>query len=219
MTGCLGRLGCTLVGLTVLLVFAGGAFYTRHRWLPLVTPGDGNAMASLEWTKLSPEGATRARRAIERFDRIDGPVFANVSAADLASFLLDSATTGITLGERVVEATLRRDQILLRTRLRVGDLGADNLPLLGGVADKTATVVIGGTLAVARPEVGVWRAREIDVDAISVPGWAVPRVAREVGRYFRLMQSEPGAFQFALPSQVADVRVGERAVTLYKAVQ
>lgn len=203
----------------MLLVLAGGAFYTRHRWLPLVTPGAGNSTASLEWTPLSADGAARAKRAIDRFNRVDGPVFANVAAADLASFLLDSATTGMTFGDRVVEATLRRRQILLRTRLRVGDLGADNLPLLGGVADKTATVVIGGTPAVARPGVGVWRVNEIDVDAISVPGWAVARVAREVGRYFRLEQAEPGAFQFALPSQVADLRVGESAVTLYKAVQ
>jgi hypothetical protein len=202
----------------MLLVFAGGAYYTRHRWMPLVRPGSDSGIAGLEWTPLTPEGAARARAAIDRFKRVDGPVFANVAPADLAAFLIDSASTGITLGERVVEATLRRDQVLLRTRLRVGDLGADNLPMLGGVADRTATVIIGGTLAVERSGAGVWRVREIDVDAISVPGWAVSRVAREVGRYLRLDQSEPGAFQFTLPQQVADVRVGGTAITLYKAV-
>jgi hypothetical protein len=43
-------------------------------------------------------------------------------------------------------------------------------------------------------------------------------VAREVGRYLRLEQVEPGVFQFVLPAQVADVRVSGSAVTLYKAV-
>jgi hypothetical protein len=214
MLGCLRRFGCLLV----LVCFAGGLYLTRHRWLPFVTPAGRDAIAELPWAPLSEAGAERVRGAMARLARYDGPVFSNVAAADLASFLLDSVVTGATSGARSAEAAIRRDEILLRTKLRVGDLGADAVPLLGGVAGRTATVIVGGTLAVERPGLGAWRIQRIDVDAISIPGWAVPRVTRELARRLRRAGTTDGAFGFALPPQVADVRIGHGIVTLYKVV-
>jgi hypothetical protein len=200
----------------MLAGLAGGAYYTRQRWMPLIAPGRGAGSSELAWAPLTNDGAKRARTAIARLSRVDGPVFSNVAPADLAAFLLDSA---IVAGDRGLEAAIRRDHILLRTRFRVGDLGADNVPLFGGVANKTAAVVIGGTLAVGRPGEGEWRVTSIDVDAISVPGFALRRVTRELARQLGREHADGGALLFTLPAYVGDVRIGESAVTLYKAVQ
>jgi len=216
MFGCLGRIGCAAVGIVVVAAIAGGAYYTRQRWMPLVAPGRGANVSELAWAPLTSDGARRARASIARLSSVDGPVFSNVAPADLAAFLLDSA---IVSGDRGLEAALRRDRILLRTTFRVGDLGADNVPLFGGVANRTASVVIGGTLAVGRPGEGEWRVTSIEVDAISVPGFALRRVTRQLARHLGREQAEAGALRFTLPAYVGDVRIGESAVTLYKAVQ
>jgi hypothetical protein len=219
MFGCLGRIGCAAVGIVAVAALAGGAYYTRQRWVPLVTPGRGTGINELAWAPLTPDGARRARTAIARLSSVDGPVFSNVPPADLAAFVLDSAAVRSDSAGRGIEAALRRDRILLRTRIRIGDLGADNVPLLGGVSNRTATVVIGGTLAVGRPGFGEWRIASIDVDAISVPGWALSRVTRALARYLGRERADGGAVLFTLPEYVGDVRIGESAVTLYKAVQ
>lgn len=215
MAGCLRRVGCAVI----LVFLVGGVYLTRHRWLPFVTPGGRDVIAELHWKPLSPDGAARARRAIARLDSYDGPVFANVTAADFASFLLDSAVQGITDGTRVAEAAVRNDRILLRTKLRVGDLGAETVPLLGGVADKTVTMVMGGTLIVQRPGLGEWVVKEIMVDAIDVPRPAISRVTQAFARRLRRAGTRSESLGFALPARVADLRVRNDTVTMYKAAR
>lgn len=218
MFGCLRQLGCAVAGLVVLGA-AGGAYATRHRWLPLVTPARREALGELAWTPLAPAGAERVRATLRRLEQVDGPVFANVSATDLAAFVLDSLVASIAAGDRPAAVSSRRDEILLRTQLRVGDLGASNVPLLGGVADRTATVIIGGTLAVDSPGSGVWQVQRIHVDAINVPDWAVPRVARELSTRLGRRGTSDRDIGFTMPSHIADVRVRDGTVTLYKNVQ
>ncbi len=104
-----------------------------------------------------PGGRSRA------WTEADGQVFVNVSAEDLASYLLDSTSMGFGDGARPAEAAIRDDRFLLRTKLRVADLGLDDVPFLGRVAATTATVVIGGTLSVERPGLGEWHVKSIDV--------------------------------------------------------
>ena len=211
----LRRVGC----LVLLVLLAGGVYLTRHRWLPFVTPGGRDVIAELKWKPLTVDGAQRTRRAIARLESYDGPVFANVTAADFASFLLDSTVPGITDGRRVTQAAVMNDRILLRTNLRVADLGAENVPLLGGVANKTVTMVMGGTLIVQRPGLGEWVVKEIMVDAIDVPGPAISRITQAFAKRLRRAGTRSESLGFALPARVADLRVRNDSVTLYKAAQ
>jgi hypothetical protein len=194
-------------------------YLTRHRWLPFITPGGRDVVAELKWKPLTTDGAQRTRRAIARLESYDGPVFTNVTAADFASFLLDSTVPGITDGTRVTQAAVMNDRILLRTNLRVADLGAENVPLLGGVASKTVTMVMGGTLTVQRPGLGEWVVKEIMVDAIDVPGPAISRITQAFAKRLRRAGTRSESLGFALPTRVADLRVRNDSVTLYKAAR
>jgi hypothetical protein len=222
MTGCLRRVGCALI---IVLVLA-AAYVTRHRWLPLVTHQSHDVVKGLVWKPLDADGARRAQRGVARLHPFDGPVFANVGAADFAAFVLDSAVQGIKDGSRPAEAAAHDDKIYLRVQLRVADLGAENVPLLGGVANKTATMVIGGTLGLARPGIGEWTVNEMHVDAIEIPGAAIPRLTGALVRHWRQGQAgaapnegvPDGSLAFSLPPEIADLRVHNGTLTLYKAV-
>jgi hypothetical protein len=185
--------------------------------MPHVLPGRG-ADVSLEWKPISADAAARARRAIVTLDQPTGPVFANLSPDEFAAFILDTTARGTTDLPRPVEAAVQGDRFLLRTTLRLTDIGMENVPFLGGV-DKTATVVVGGNLLVERPGLGEWRVRTIRVDAIEVPGPMLTRVTRALARRMQRAGTRDDAFGFALPSQVADLRIDNGKITLYKAAK
>ncbi len=212
MSGCLRQIGC----LVVLCVLALGASVTRHRWLPLVTPAGRDVVAELPWTPLSREGAARARHAVDGLSRQNGPVFANVAPADLASFLLDSLVRGITTGDRVAEVATRDDRILIRTEVRVSDFGPEFLSTIGGVAGRRAGLMLGGRLRVDRPGIGELVIDEIIVDAVSIPGPAIPRVTRALAVRLKRSGLRDDALGFALPGQIGDLRVKGGMITLYK---
>lgn len=208
------RIGC----LGLIAIIALGAYVTRHHWLPRIAPWTRVAERPLVWAPLSPAGADRARRSIARLDRDDGPVFANVLAADFASFLLDSAVRSVSDSVHRAEATMHGQQLLFRTRVRVGDLGAENVPLLGGVADKTATIVVGGTFVIDRPGLGELRVKQFTVDDVEVPEAIVPRMTRALARRIQRAGTYDDALGFALPPRIADFRVRGDTITLYRTV-
>jgi hypothetical protein len=214
MFGCLKR----VVGFVFLLAMLGGLYVTRHRWVPLVTPAGRDVIAELDWQPLTTEGAARARRIVTQLERPDGAVFANLAVADLASFLLDSLVQGISDGTRTAQAVVRDDRILLRTQVKVSDFGPEYLPLIGGVADRSAMLTIGGRLRVDRPGLGEWIVDELIIDAVAIPGPAVPRLTRVIATRLRRAGTRDDALGFSLPGHIGDVRVRPGTITLYKAV-
>lgn len=214
MLGCLKNIGClVLVGALGL-----GAYITQHRWRPLVTPAGRDAVAELPWAPLTAQGADRARAAVTRLTRADGPVYVNIAPADFAALLLDSLVQGIASGERPTEVALRDDRIVLRSEIRVSDVGPELVALIGGVADRRAPLLIGGRLVVDRPGLGELVVDELVIDAVSVPGPAVPRLTRALAQRLRRAGLRDDALGFALPGPIADLRVRGGMITLYKAV-
>lgn len=203
----------------LLAALVGGAYLARYRWLPLFTHRVHDPVAAVKWKPLTAAGAARARASIARLDPFDGPVFANLSAADFASYVLDSAVVGATNGTRHAEAGADTGRIYLRMRVRVAELGADNVPFLGGVADKSVTMVLGGALLVQRPGYGEWLVQRLTVDGVEIPAPVVARVTRAFGERLHRAGTRDASLGFALPPRVADVRVTGDGVTLYKAAR
>jgi hypothetical protein len=85
--------------------------------------------------------------------------------------------------------------------------------------NKTATVVVGGTLSVERPGLGELRVKSIRVDAIEVPGPMLARLTRTLARSMQRAGTRDDSFAFALPPQVADLRIDNGKITLYKAAK
>jgi hypothetical protein len=80
-------------------------------------------------------------------------------------------------------------------------------------------MVMGGTLMVQRPGLGEWVVKEIMVDAIDVPGPAISKITQAFARRLRRAGTRSESLGFALPARVADLRVRNDSVTLYKAAR
>jgi hypothetical protein len=216
MFGCLRRAGC----LVLLLIIACGLYLTRSRWMPYVSRvRHPNAVATESWQPLSRLAARSARTAIAGLDRREGPVFANLQPEEFASFILDSAGLGVTNGQRIGEARADGDRLVLRSTIRVSDLGAGDVPLLKSMLDRNATVVMSGPLSVVSPRLGAWAVRSITVGGIDMPGPVVTRIVRSLSERISRPGTPEGALGFRLPSHIADLRVSRGKVTLYKVAQ
>src|SRR5512143_3077265 len=116
MLGCLRRIGC----LIVLLVLAVVAWLLRDRWVPVVF-GTRTATTAV-WEPATPEGATRARSALESLGKKSGPVFVNLKAEDVAGLLLAESAGHLPASVQGVEATVEGDQVHLRGTMSLEDI-------------------------------------------------------------------------------------------------
>src|SRR3954463_16185844 len=80
--GCFRRIGCA--GVVNGVCVAG--WLTRDRWLPMVG-WRSVAATGPTWEPLSDAGAERARAALTKLSQARGPVFANLSGGDVASYV------------------------------------------------------------------------------------------------------------------------------------
>jgi len=71
---------------------------------------------------------------------------------------------------------------------------------------------------VDRPGIGELVVDEIIVDAVSIPGPAIPRVTKALATRLKRSGLRDDALGFALPGQIGDLRVKGGMITLYKSV-
>src|SRR6185503_15053532 len=109
MFGCARRLGC----LAVLLIGAGAAWLYRDKWIRIVRPERSvEAVADAPvWQPISDEGASRARGSVEALAKKSGPVFANIAAADLASYIFVALSRQLPPSAQELEATTIGDRV------------------------------------------------------------------------------------------------------------
>ena len=104
--GCIARIGC----LILLVCLAIGAWFTRDRWLPKITGKPVGTSTTPGWEPLTPEAGATGKKKLEELARPSGPVFTNLSATEVASYVFqtlartipakaDSAEAAVIVGE------------------------------------------------------------------------------------------------------------------------
>src|SRR5215203_28494 len=90
--GCIARLGC----LVMVALLAVGAFLTRDQWLHKLTgrPATETAAVSV-WQPLSPEAGARGKQKIDELSSPSGPVFSNLTASEVASYVFQTVARTI----------------------------------------------------------------------------------------------------------------------------
>jgi hypothetical protein len=217
MFGCLGRIGC----LVLAVLIAGAAWLTRDAWYPRIrarvvatTPP-----AAARWEPLTPEGAARARAALESLTRKNGPVFVNVNPADLAALVLDSVVHGFSPGATGAEVLSRDDHLYLRAQVSVADLGGPGSlgPLSSLVAGKQEFTV-RGRLEAVRPGWAQFRVDEIALKELKLPSAVIAKLVGRIATKDRDAATPADAIPLRIPREIADVRTGKGRITLYKNV-
>lgn len=217
MVGCLRRAGCAVL----LLVLGAAAWHWRDLWLPkakeLVTaelPGeevDG-------WQPLTRAGARRTVERVQRLRAPTGPAFVNVAAADFASYVLGAALTRLAEVDSAPVAIVHEGQLWLRTLIRLSDLGGrESLGPLSGLVNDVEPLTIAGRLEPVRNGLAQYRLTEVAIRDLKVPDLAVSRLVTRWGPPVRADGVAAEALPVELPSFVADIRLVNGRVTLYKA--
>lgn len=215
--GCLRKLGC--LGLLIVLVVAG--WFTRDRWLhkvPIIgrQPSAGNATST--WQALSPDGAARARTALRRLEGRSGPVYVNVAPGDLAAYIFQELSGALPTDADSIEAAAIGNQLFVRATIPTSLLGDRKAlgPIAALLGDRER-VQLGGTLRIVRPGLGEFRVTELKLRDFSLPKALIPRILSQMSRN-RPVDVAPDALPLQTPSHIADIRVGNGIITMYKTV-
>lgn len=212
--GCLSRIGC----LTVLVLAAVAAWFTRDRWLHRVTGRPVvTAPAGPVWEPLTAERAERTRLALERLSQPSGPVFTSLAGADVASYVFQSLAKQLPPSADSVEAAIIGDRLYIRASVRLSDLGGRSTlgPLAGMVGDRER-MQFGGTFHVVRPGLAEFQVKDVKIRDFSVPTPMLPRLLKQIERGSRPEGLAPDGLPIVIPRYLGDVRIADDQITLYK---
>jgi len=207
--GCMFRLGC----LALIVIAAIVGWITKDRWWP----GDReDRAAGPKWEHLTPAGAQRTRTALTRLSESNGPVFATVSGGDVASYVLLDVVGGIPGFADSAQAAVIDDQLVVRGPVPLRQIGAlRDLGPLAGMLNDTEPVQLAGRLRVVEPGRGELTITDLRVRDIRLPNGLLDRV---LGRPDGDTTTRPrnSTVPVPLPPHIADIRVADGRVTLYK---
>ena len=213
--GCFARLGC----LVVLAICAVGAWLTRDTWMSKVSGAPPAVAVSTAptWEPLSPEAGARGKRVIETLQSSGGPVFANLRAGEIASYVFETVGRTLPASADSVEAAVIGDALYVRAIVPMKDIaGSGVLGPLGSLLNDREKISIGGTLRVIRPGLSEFQVREVKLRDFKLPSGAIPRLLQQLSKGTRPEGISADALPVATPMSLADVRIANHQVTLYK---
>ena len=219
MFGCLRRIGC----LFVLCIAVVAAYLMRDRWMPYL-PRIGNAPARTTtasggpaWEPVSDESAARARRTIESLGRKTGPVFVDLSPGDLASYFYIALAQQLPPSADSIEATTIANRMYVRATISLDDFkAADALGPLAGIVGRRERLQLGGTFSIIRPGLAQFLVEDVRLGELPIPEVAIPKLLRQIRRGPTPPGVAENGLPFAVPTYLADARVANGKVTLYK---
>jgi hypothetical protein len=212
--GCIARLGC----LVLLACLAVAGWLTRDQWLHKL-PGRSPAAVSTApvWQPLSPEAGARGKRAIDDLSNRSGPVFKNLTASEVASYVFQTLAKTIPASADSAEAAVIGDALYVRAVLPMREIaGSGVLGPLAGLMNDRERLQLGGSFHVIRPGLSEFEVREVKLRDFKVPSGAIPRLLQQISRGNRPEGVAANALPVTTPRSLADVRIANGRVTLYK---
>ncbi len=219
--GCLRGLGC----LVLVALVAAAAWWFRADWLPLLHKGSAastvsDSASTVVWQKVTPERAAHAKAAVTRLGTRTGPVFTNLQPGELTAYVLSELSKQLPPSASHIEAAVIGRQLWVRAQVRLSDFGgAGELGPLGSLFGDAEPVVFGGTLAIVNPGLAVYRVKELRIRDMSVPSPMIARLLRRAEHGSRPPGLADDALPMLVPDYIADVRIENGNITLYKTVQ
>jgi hypothetical protein len=169
------------------------------------------------WEPLTPAGAERARRAVQSLEKPSGPVFVKLRPGELASYVFDELARQLPASAEDVQASVRDGRVYVRTTVRLSDIGGTEAlgPLASMLGDREP-LLIGGRFNVIRPGLAQFRVEEAKLRDFGVPRAVLPRLIGRI-RKNPVPEGVAGdALPVRVPESIADVRVSNGQIVLYK---
>lgn len=215
MFGCLRKLGC----LVIIIAGLGAWYFYTHLKSSDNSPGRSSANSSATWETLTPVAAERGKKEVESLSQRAGPVFANMSPAEAASYIFLAATNHFPGSARNIQASAINDRLRVRSEVSIKDFGgAAVLGPLGSLIGDRDTVQLGGTMKVLRPGLGEFTVEEMKFGQAAIPRILIPRLIARFRKGTVEGLSDRG-LPMKMPEYISDVRIENGKITLYKSVK
>jgi hypothetical protein len=205
--------------LVVLAALAVAAWFTRSFWMPFLDRDDTTAETAAlpTWQPLTTEGARRAEAELQRLQQPRGPMYVTTSAGDLASYIVNELTRALPASTDSIEAAAIGDQLHVRALVRTAELGTTReLGPLAALLGERERLELAGTIRVIRPGLSELQVKQIRVRDLSIPSALIPNLVRQIVRGERTEGLSPDGIPLRTPDYIADVRVQNGMITLYK---
>jgi hypothetical protein len=196
----------------------------RADWMPLVQRRVGRSAPTATtpraetWESITPAGAARAREAVQKLGVRSGPVFANLTPGDLLSYVYQELEKQLPPSTQHIEAAAIGDQLWVRAEVKPSELGAAALGPLASILGEREPVRFGGTLDIVRPGLAEFRVESVRIRDLSIPKAMIPKLLQSGDPRARPKGIADDALPLPIPSYIADVRIRNGKITLYKAI-
>jgi len=220
MKGCLKRAGCLVV---IILLVAVWYFYARvENPTTTTTAATASTATSVSsgWHPLTDADAERGRLAVQSLERQSGPVFANLTPAEAASYIFLVLAKQLPPSAKNAEASITGDRLYVRSEVELKDFGgAKSLGPLGMLLGDRDSVRLGGTINMLRPGLAEFLVQEVKLGKLEVPSGLIPRLLTQMKKGKTVEGVSQNGLPMVMPPYISDVRISNGKITLYKSVQ
>ncbi len=213
MFGCIRKIGCLLILAVALAV----AYYWYAR-VPDEKPAAAGVPRPIVWEPLTPTAGAQGRYAVESLS--GGQPYASLSPGQAASYIFLEMANTLPESAQDLEAAVIGDRLAVRGLVSLAEIGGSRIlgPLARMLSDRD-TLLLSGTMNVLVTGEGQFVVKELRFGQMRVPSGLIPRIVRQIDKSEDRGPLAPSALSLPLPPGVADVRVGNGVVTLYKRAQ
>ncbi len=213
MFGCIRKLGC----LVMLLLIGGGLYLYMNKNDGASTSSTSPVSRRPMWEPITALNAERGRREVEALRNSRGPVFANLTGAEAASFIFLSAAHQMPKGAESASASVQNDELVVRAAVRLSDFGVKKvLGPLAGILGERDTLLLGGHINIVQPGLGEFQVTRLKIGNLSVPSPLIPRILNEIRKGDRPVGISANALPMPVPEYISDVRIANGRITVYK---
>jgi hypothetical protein len=169
---------------------------------------------------LSDADAAQGRVAVESLGQQSGPVFANLTPAQAASYIFLVAAKQLPPSARNIEAAILNDRLYVRSEVDLNELGGSGaLGPIGMVLGQRDSVRLGGAIRMLRPGLGEFLVEDVRLGKLEVPKALVPRLLAQMKRGKPVSGISANGLPMVMPAYISDVRIADGRITLYKSVK
>jgi hypothetical protein len=224
MKGCFRRVGCL-----ILIIALAGLWYWYARVRPTSSSSatsttsatSGAVITNTGWEPLTQADADRGRIAVESLGQRSGPVFANLSPAEAASYIFLVVAKQLPPSARNAQASISGDRLNVRSEVDLKDFGgAGQLGTLGMLLGSRDSVFLGGTIHMLKPGLGEFLVQQAKIGKLDIPQGLIPKLIAQMKKNGKTVEGiAPNGLPMVMPSYISDVRIANGKITLYKSVR
>jgi hypothetical protein len=220
MKGFFRRLGC----LIIILVILACVWYWYARVSPRsstsTTTAGGATAAASGWQPLTAADADRGRVAVQSLGRQSGPVFANLTPAEAASYIFTVVAKQLPPSAQNAQAAIVGDRLYVRSDVDLKDFGGSKaLGPVGMLLGERDSVRLGGTINMLKPGLAEFLVQEVKLGRFDVPSTLIPRLLTQMKRGKQPEGIAQNGLPMVMPAYISDVRISNGKITLYKSVR